>query len=435
MMATLVPSVAGATQTTSTAPSPPDVFVAYSPITAQGSTLGADSVESFNTQTVESITNGGSSTGTFTGVTSSGSDTVTGIVATFTLTAGLSVTGAGIPSGTTISSVLTSTSVTLSADATATTTIASPTTLTVVASNGSAQVGAQPTAEAVSPDGGTVYVLNSASDNITPVSTLGAPEAQSPISLPAGYTPTALAITPNGADAYVTAEPTVSNSFAPALWEIVLTGNAAGTLAKTILLPSNSSPVGVALTPNGSTALVTNFSGGSVIVVNLLNGTVGSSIAVGPGPVGIAVSPNGNDAYVANSEGDSVSQIILATDSAVTPATSLDAGYSPQQVAISPDGSTLWVTEDNASSPGSVGFAAPVSIPDMTTGVPVTVGNDPYGIAITPDGTTAFVADETSLDTNAQGVPHSAGAISVVNTAAGTAQSRTSPTSTRWRSS
>lgn len=412
----LAPGRAGATSTASTAPTPPDVFVAYTPITAQGATLGADSVESFNTATVDTITNGGSSTGTFTGNTISGSDVVTGVVSAFTLSAGMAVTSSALPSGTEIASV-TGTTVTLTNPASQT----ELATITVTASEGSAQVGAQPIAEAVSPDGGTAYVLNSASDSITPVLTLGAPQSETPLALPSGYTPTAIAITPNGDDAWVTAQPTLVNSYAPALWEISLTGSSPGSLAQTILLPSTSAPTGLALTTNGDTALVSNFAGGTVIPVNLVSNSVGTPISVGPGPLGIAVSPNGNDAYVANSEGGSVTEIELASDTA-EPATTLDAGYSPQQVAISPDGSTLWVTEDNGSTPGDSGFVVPVAIPSMTEGAPITVGYDPYGVSVSPDGSSVYVADETSLYSNAEGVSDSAGAISVVNVANHSAQ-------------
>lgn len=341
---TMLASPAGATSTTSTSPTPPDLFVAYAPLVSQGNTPGADTVQSYNTSTLEALTDP---------------------------TAGAS------------------------------------------ASLGSAQVGAQPIAEAVSPDGGTAYVLNSASDSITPVETLSnPPQVESSFSLPSGYTPTAIAVSPDGNDAYVVGYPTVSNSLTPALWEITLTGASPGTLARTILLPTTSSPAGIAITPNGLTALVTDYSGGDVLPITLSNGAVGTPISVGEGPLGIQVSPNGNDAYVANSEDGTVSEIVLSDDTANSPATTLEVGFLPQQVAVDPTGSTLWVTEDNATAPGNAGFVVPVSIPSMTVGSPITVGYDPNGVALSPDGSTVFVADET----NGYGVGHSEGALSLVNT-------------------
>jgi YVTN family beta-propeller protein len=348
--ASMIPSIAGAHVTTSTAPTPPDLFVAYAPLVAQGNTPGADTVESFNTATLQT---------------------------------------ASLPSGAS------------------------------VASQGSAQVGAQPVSEVVSPDGGTVYVLNSASDSITPVSTLGSPPvSEATISLPAGYTPQAMALTPDGTNVYVVAMANLSNTAAPVLWEIALGGASPGTLARTITLPANSSPAGLALTPDGQEALVTDYSGGAVIPVSLSSAKVGTPIPVGSGPLGIGVSPNGANAYVANSEEGSITQIDLANNTPSSPNTPLEVGFQPQQVAVSPDGSTLWVSEDNAHTPGNAGFAVPVSIPSMSVGAPISAGFDPYGVALSPDGSTLFVADES----NGYGPGHSKGAVTMINTSTGTAQ-------------
>ncbi len=323
---------------TDTAPTPPDLFVAYAPLNSQGNTPGADSVQSFDT-------------------------------------AGL-------------------------------------------ANLGSAQVGAQPDAEAVSPDGGTVYVLNSGSDDLTPVDTLSSPpHTESTISLPSGYTPTALAVSPDGDDAYVVGDPTISGSAKPALWEVTLGGTSQGTLARTISLPSGSSPAGLALTPNGLEALVTDYSGGTVIPVNLSNGLVETPIGVGitpgagSGPLGIGVTPNGQDAFVADSEDGSLSEISLANKH--VSAAPLETGYLPQEVAVSPDGSTVWVTEDNGSTSADAGFVVPVSVSTLTVNSPIGVGDDPNGVAISPDGSNVYVADETD---SAGGINSNEGSITVVPT-------------------
>ena len=326
------------TNITTTAPTPPDLFVAYAPLISQGSTPGANSVQSFDTSGLASL--------------------------------------------------------------------------------GAAQVGAQPVAEAVSPDGGTVYVLNGASDNLTPVDTLSSPpQAEAAIPLPSGYAPTALAVAPNGADAYVVGTPVISGSSRPALWEIALGGTSSGTLARTVQLPGSSSPAGLAITPNGQEALITDYSGGTVIPVNLLNGKVGTAIGVGitpgsgSGPLGIGVSPDGSDAYVADSEDGSLAQITLSNSHvSVVP---LETGFLPQEVAVSPDGSTVWVTEDNGSIAADAGFVVPVAVPTMSVGSPIGVGPDPNGVAISPDGTTVYVANETD---SAGGIGSNEGSVSVVPT-------------------
>ncbi len=331
---------------TDTAPTPPDLFVAYAPLVDQGTTPGADTVQSFDTSGLASL--------------------------------------------------------------------------------GSTQVGAQPVAEAVSPDGGTVYVLNGASDTLTPVDTLASPpQAESTIALPADFVPSALAVSPDGQDAYISAAPEFSDDGTPVLWEIALGGTSPGTLARTIPLPADSSPAGVAITPNGLEALVTDYSGGTVIPVKLSTGKAGTPIGVGitpgsgSGPLGIGVSPDGSEAYVADSEDGSLSEISLSDDH--VSAVPIETGYLPQYVSVSPDGSTVWVTEDNGTSPADAGFVVPVSVPSLTVGSPVGVGNDPNGIAISPDGTTVYVADET---TSAAGGGSDEGSISVVPTS-GTAAVQT----------
>ncbi|MGH9297692.1 MAG: PKD domain-containing protein, partial [Acidimicrobiales bacterium] len=322
----------------STAPTPPDLFVAYGPLASSGTAPGADTVQSFDTSGLAPL--------------------------------------------------------------------------------GSAPVGAQPIGEAVSPDGGTVYVLNSGTDSITPVSTLGAPASEATIPLPAGYTPAAIAVTPDGQDAYVVGAAPTASSLQPALWQVTLTGKTPGTIARTVDLPSGSSPTGLALTPNGLEALVTDYSGGTVIPVNLSNGHVGTPIGVGltPGsgsnPMGIGVSPNGKDAFVADSGDGSLSEISLSNNHvSVVP---LEPGaWSPQNLAVSPDGSTVWVTEENSTAPGSSGFVVPVSLPSLSVEPPVTVGLAPNGVAISPDGSTVYVANETDA---AAGTNTNTGSISAVPT-------------------
>ncbi len=286
---------------------------------------------------------------------------------------------------------------------------------TGLGSRGSAQVGNQPVAEAVSPDGGTLYVLNLSTDNLTPVDTLSSPpQSETAIPLPSGYQPQALAITPDGSDAYVIA--TAANtggSVAPVLWEVGLVGSGRGTIARSITLPSASSPYGIALTPDGTEALITNYTGGSVIPVNLSKGLVGTQIPVGvaaaSGPMGIAVSPNGADAFVANNQDGSLSTINLATNKVTS--VPLETDYAPVSVAVSPDGSTVWVSEAVPNGGTGTGFAVPVATASLTPGSPIGIEQNPAGIAISPNGATVYVANEGGAGGTNQG------SVSVISTA------------------
>ena len=51
------------------------------------------------------------------------------------------------------------------------------------------------------------------------------------------------------------------------------------------------SPNGVAITPDGKRAYVTNFGDGTVSVITTATGAVSAPITVGNGPAGVAICP------------------------------------------------------------------------------------------------------------------------------------------------
>ena len=67
-----------------------------------------------------------------------------------------------------------------------------------------------------------------------------------------------------------------------------------------------SSPLGMAIAPNGAIAYVTNEVSGTVSVIDTVTNTVTASVTVGSNPWDVAVTPNGADVYVTNEGSDSV---------------------------------------------------------------------------------------------------------------------------------
>ncbi|MEJ1230230.1 MAG: hypothetical protein WDM88_05815 [Galbitalea sp.] len=59
-------------------------------------------------------------------------------------------------------------------------------------------------------------------------------------------------------------------------------------------------PIGIAFTPDGTKAYITNNGSGTVTVIDVATGTPvsGSPITVGSDPLGIAITPDGTKAYV-----------------------------------------------------------------------------------------------------------------------------------------
>jgi YVTN family beta-propeller protein len=155
----------------------------------------------------------------------------------------------------------------------------------------------------------------------------------------------------------------------------------------TATIPVGTNPYGVAFTPDGSTAYVTNEGANTVSVINVATGTVTATIPVGTNPIGVAVTPNGSTAYVTNVGANTVSVINVATG---TVTATIPVGTRPYAVAFTPNGSTAYVTNYSANT---------VSVINVATGTvtaTIPVGTNPIGVAVTPNGSTAYVTNFNS---------------------------------------
>jgi DNA-binding beta-propeller fold protein YncE len=259
------------------------------------------------------------------------------------------------------------------------------------------QVGGSPDLLAIAPNGATAYITDPKADRVTPINlTTDIPEK--PIVVSAE--PYAIAITPNGATAYVTdgAGPAAGEGWVTPINLITR------TVDPPITVPDG--PGAIAITPNGATALVTYFLGdvqgsivptGTVTSINLATGQVAAPIAVGAVPSGIAITPNGATAYVTNQQDGTITPIDITTDTSGAPITVHNPGSgsqvessSPTAIAIAPNGKTAYVTEDGIFGGGLTSF----DLGSKTFSRPITVGESPYFMAISPNGTTAYVANQ-----------------------------------------
>ena len=252
------------------------------------------------------------------------------------------------------------------------------------------RVGTWPDAIAIAPGGRTAYVTNYTSNNVTVID-LATEKVVRHIDLGPTAGPAGIALAPNGRTAYVTE------------------AGAPGTLGSTvqpIALPSyklaapiavGGGPQGIAITPDGREAFVANAGaivsgqtgafGNTVTPINLQDDKPLAPIAVGNAPTGVAITPNGTTAIVTNLNSGSVSTITVANNQPGTPIT-IQGG--PIAVATRPGDSKVAYTADTSSNTAG-GTVTPI---DLTTGTalhPIAVGKAPQAIAITPDGKTAWV--------------------------------------------
>jgi YVTN family beta-propeller protein len=100
-------------------------------------------------------------------------------------------------------------------------------------------------------------------------------------------------------------------------------------------------PAGIAVTPDGSMAYITEETADSVEVLDIRQRMVLGHIAVGSMPMAVAVSPDGRFAYVANANSGTVSVIDTASSTVVN---TINTDSAPWTLAFSADGAQVYVT-------------------------------------------------------------------------------------------
>jgi DNA-binding beta-propeller fold protein YncE len=187
-------------------------------------------------------------------------------------------------------------------------------------------VGADPVAIAVTPDGGTAYVVSAGDGTITPIS-LASDTVGAPISV--GVDPMAIAITPSGATAYV------------------LGGNGAGTLT----------PITLAANP--------------------AQDVVGSATSVpGGAPAALAIAPDGGSACVLGGTGVGRVSLPVGTDLWTTS----NASYTT--AAFSPDGTRALLGYTSGTSPRQ--GVVVLNVGTDAAGTPISLSGKPVSIAFRP---------------------------------------------------
>ena len=166
----------------------------------------------------------------------------------------------------------------------------------------------------------------------------------------------------------------------------------------------------MAVHPDGTRAYVTNFSSGTVSVIDTASNTEIATVPVGVNPIGVAVHPSGAWVYVANSGLDPVlpnhviSVISTATNTVVTKVdlAAVSEANVPFGIAIHPNGNKVYVTNQQGDSVSVIAVDtttvppthAVVDTDPMQTGKnPIPVGDMPQGIAVHPDGSKVYVAN------------------------------------------
>ena len=195
--------------------------------------------------------------------------------------------------------------------------------------------------------------------------------------IPVGTTPLLIAISPDGNRAYVT------NFGAATVSAIDLSTNAVLTN-----IPVGVGPQGIAISPDGSLVYVANYSAGTVSVINAATNVPGLPITVGTSPVGIAFTADGSRAFVVNEGTSNISVIDVAGH--VVSTTIASGGTSPRNIAISPDGAVAYVTNSGTDN------VTVIRVSNNTVLTTFPVGDNPVGVVFSPDGRFAYIVHSAS---------------------------------------
>jgi YVTN family beta-propeller protein len=131
-------------------------------------------------------------------------------------------------------------------------------------------------------------------------------------------------------------------------------------------------------------AFTSNARENTISLINVSEGSVLETIAVGRGPQGLALSPDGRYLYVANQLDDTVS-VLFVPDTRIIK--NIPAQGGPMAIAVSPDGGILFV------SCYSSGFVTALRAEDGAIISAIPVGEGAAGLTLSSDGEHLYAAN------------------------------------------
>jgi len=155
-------------------------------------------------------------------------------------------------------------------------------------------------------------------------------------------------------------------------------------------IPVQTRPLQIAITPDGSLALVTSFDN-AVNFIDLSTNKVVYTLNTGDSinPNGLAISPDGTTAYVSNFTAPGQSYIVINIANRTVTNTIPTIVQYPQGLTLTPDGSQLWIT-----TPLYFG----VDVFDTLTNTRITSLNISYttDVAFNSLGTRAYITSQST---------------------------------------
>ncbi len=188
--------------------------------------------------------------------------------------------------------------------------------------------------------------------------------------IPTGDIPTGLAFSPDGFTAYVT------NQYSQNVGVIDV---ASAQQVATIFTPAGNPSV-VRVSPDGSRLFIGTTST-TVYIVDTQTRQIIGSVQTGFVPNSFAVNPDGRIMYAGASQGGSVTEFDMFTGQVLR---TFYVGGTPQDLAVTKTGRTLYVGNED-------GFLNQIDLPSGQITANIQLAGGAFGIGVTPDDVQAYV--------------------------------------------
>lgn len=207
--------------------------------------------------------------------------------------------------------------------------------------------------------------------------------------------PVEVAFTPDGTHAWVSNYSMYGAGFGPEGLDRCTAGDGTSTsfvyridtktLAVDAVVPVGAVPKYVAVTPDASKVLVSNWCSWTLSVIDTKTNTQTAQIPLGGKyPRGIVVSPDSRTAYVALMGSGRIVTVDLASKAVTTFA---QPGTGPRHLVISPDAAYLYVTNNNSGTVSKIDRATGAVLATVRT------ASEPRSMTISSDGKSIYVVN------------------------------------------
>jgi DNA-binding beta-propeller fold protein YncE len=150
------------------------------------------------------------------------------------------------------------------------------------------------------------------------------------------------------------------------------------------VIPVGAVPKYVALSPDQSTILVSNWCDATLSVVDTQLGEEVGTIAMDAAPRGIVIMPDNTTAYAVAMYADQLYEIDIAERSSEV---IMQIGSRPRHLNLTEDGSTLYLTVSGANTIYKIDTASGEIVDQVTPGI------EPRSVAMSPDESALYVVN------------------------------------------